>query len=74
MSKVSFIISIAGLCIAAATLVLVATASRQPGAGLSSGQAWTAENQRALATKLKSAGLPRQAAAATLGETSDTAH
>ncbi len=61
MSKASLIISIAGLCVAAATLVLVATAGRQPAAGLSSGQVWTAENQRALATRLKSAGLPRQA-------------
>lgn len=61
MSKLPLVISIASLCVAAATLVLVATASQRAGAGMTAGQAWTAENQRELANKLKSAGLPRQA-------------
>jgi len=62
MNRSSLIISIASLCIAAAALVLVYTSSQRAGAGMSSAQSWTPENQRELANKLKSAGLPRQAA------------
>jgi peptidyl-prolyl cis-trans isomerase C len=58
MNRSSLIISIAGLCVAIATLLLVYSAGGRTAAG----PAWTAENQRELANKLKSAGLPRQAA------------
>ena len=61
MNKSSLIISIASLCVAAATLVLVYTSNQRAGDGMAPGQAWTSENQRELANKLKSAGLPRQA-------------
>lgn len=62
MNKTALTVSIASLCVAAATLVLVAVAHQRAGAGPDAGGAWTAEMQRELATKLKSAGLPRQAA------------
>ncbi len=58
MNKSSLIISIASLCVAIAALLLVYTT----GGRTATGQAWTAENQRELANKLKSAGLARQAA------------
>ena len=57
MNRSSLIISIASLCVAAAALGLVYTT----GSRTAPGQAWTAENQRELANKLKSAGLARQA-------------
>ncbi|MBN2109208.1 MAG: peptidyl-prolyl cis-trans isomerase [Deltaproteobacteria bacterium] len=57
MNKSSLIISIASLCVAIAALLLVYTT----GGRTAPGQAWTAENQRELANKLKSAGLARQA-------------
>ena len=58
MNKSSLVISIASLCVAIAALVLVYTT----GSRTASGIAWTAESQRELANKLKSAGLARQAA------------
>ena len=58
MNRSSLIISIAGLCVAIAAVVMVYTA----GSRTATGQAWTAENQREFANKLKSAGLTRQAA------------
>ena len=53
MNKSSLIISIASLCVAAATLVLVYTSNQRAGDGMAPGQAWTSENQRELANKLK---------------------
>jgi len=58
MNKSSLIISIASLCVAIAALALVYTT----GSRTATGAAWTAESQRELANKLKSAGLARQAA------------
>jgi tetratricopeptide (TPR) repeat protein len=58
MNKSSLIISSASLCVAIAALVLVYTAGSRTATGI----AWTAESQRELANKLKSAGLARQAA------------
>ena len=58
MNRSSLIISSASLCVAIAALLLVYTA----GSRTATGRAWTAESQRELANKLKSAGLTRQAA------------
>ena len=58
MNRSSLIISSASLCVAIAALLLVYTAGSRTATGI----AWTAENQRELANKLKSAGLARQAA------------
>ena len=58
MNKSSLIISIASLCVAIAALLLVYTI----GGRTATTVAWTAESQRELANKLKSAGLARQAA------------
>ena len=55
MNKPSLIISIASLCVAIAALLLVYTA----GVRTATTVAWTAESQRELANKLKSAGLAR---------------